>query len=135
MSQKLTTPEQIAELGKLIRKIEHPDLTNEEALEKELNIKGCVVSWINENGINLTKPVENLEELEVIKEALDHNFAFVSVKILGLPITLSRIMNVINDPLENICVWKLLQNNSLLDATAEYQTQKTILSIINLLKS
>lgn len=74
----MTKPELIAELGRRIRKIEHPDLTDEEALELEMGT-GCVVEYVC-NG------------QKAIRKMGFGNDIYTDEKILGLPITLPRVL-------------------------------------------
>lgn len=99
----MTKPELIAELGRRIRKIEHPELTDEEALEKELTF-GCRIlrggetlrEWI----MILAKPTHDYFTA-VYEGHTDILTREMIVKIIGLPLTLPRVLAALSVPFLN----------------------------------
>jgi len=91
----MTKHELLAELGKAVRKIEHPDLTEEEALEKELTV-GCMLkSKITPKKTFMINKVANGKchfSDKFSPMLLDFIPKYFGIEILGLPLTLPRIL-------------------------------------------
>lgn len=156
-------PETIKKLGVILREIERPDLSNDEALELEL-VPNCrvigkflLISNYGKGGEERAlDTIKNINgECFFCENHTVHLFRDQIIEILGLPITIPRIMYALGftylisgagrlikshrigsceiDFTDLGIYLELKKENSILDATAEDQTEETAQAIIKIL--